>query len=366
MAIDYSGYYSFRSKMRAKKKSIFGIKDLGLKYLVEEVKLLYKVPASEDNIEIDEDIRKTKWKDSKRRSGQPKYIHPYRVACSLYKNGCDKKDIIVGLFHDILEDTEYKEEDIKIILESYVKIYLKLNEKDTTSFIEEVLDAVNRLTKKEIKKPKIPTLKLKSNIVINNLIIKGIKEEDREKGYIEENVNGHTIRIYLYYYEKANLNSTIEIPYRNISHTTYSDKKKGYIIIGKKVERIVSISLKDDDFQEDSLTACEKYEKDLEIYHKKMQEYIAEIGKSKIAKRVKIQDRIDNLKDFADDDDSDWIKDYIEETEMYYVPLAEGTGLEEELRFAIELAKQTQKVKEWHEKNDYRPLSIQNNQSTVR
>lgn len=364
MAINYLSY-SFRSQMKAKQESTFGIKDPGLKYLVEEVKLLYKVPAGKDNIVVDEDIRNTEWKDSKRRSGQPKYIHPYRVACSLYKKGYTNKEIIVGLFHDILEDTEYKEEDLKKILNSYVEIYLKLSEKEKTSFIEEILDAVNRLTKKDIKKPKNPWLKLKNNIVIKDLVIKGIKKEDRENGYIEENVNGHTIRIYLRYYEKANPNSTIEIPYRNINATTYYDKKKGSIIIGKKVERIVEIFLNDEDFQEENLTVCEQYEEDSKIYDQKMQEYVAEIAKSEIAKRVKIQDRIDNLKDFADDDDSDWINVYIEETEKYYVKLAEGTGLEEELKLAIELAKETQKVKQCHEKDDYKPLSIQKKQSIL-
>ncbi|MBQ5591835.1 MAG: bifunctional (p)ppGpp synthetase/guanosine-3',5'-bis(diphosphate) 3'-pyrophosphohydrolase [Clostridia bacterium] len=48
-----------------------------------------------------------------RRSGEPYIIHPVQVALILYKLGMDGESMIAALLHDVVEDTELTEDDVK-------------------------------------------------------------------------------------------------------------------------------------------------------------------------------------------------------------------------------------------------------------
>ena len=72
-----------------------------------------------------------KHKGQYRIGGQPYISHPLAVAEALKKEGYDTDYQITGLFHDLLEDTDAREEEIEEIGGS------------------QVLDAVRRLTKTE-------------------------------------------------------------------------------------------------------------------------------------------------------------------------------------------------------------------------
>ncbi len=68
-------------------------------------------------------------KDQKRNSGEPYFIHVFTTAKILAELGMDTKTIVAGFLHDVLEDTETKEEDL------------------VKEFGQEIVDLVNGVTK---------------------------------------------------------------------------------------------------------------------------------------------------------------------------------------------------------------------------
>ena len=52
-------------------------------------------------------------KDQSRKSGEPYIIHPLCVSLILAELQLDKESIAAGLLHDVIEDTDVKEEDLR-------------------------------------------------------------------------------------------------------------------------------------------------------------------------------------------------------------------------------------------------------------
>ena len=305
-----------------KKQSKFGIKDEDLKYLVEVVKFLYKKEAKDDNnnVIIDKKTGKPKLVDSLRRSGKPKYTHPYNVAAYLYNKGYSREYIITALFHDVLEDTKYTKKDIRNILEKYVDMYPNAINTDKQEFIDKVINAVDCVTKKgKISRPKAPMLKLKNKIIV----------------------------------EKC-----IEIS--EITFHEFFEKRQKAINIGGTLKRIALDNINISDLTDESQVELINYTRELRGYKAKMPDYINGIKESEndIARIVKVADRISNLTDFSPTDSSIWLEKYIRETVESFLDLAIGTDLDKDFRDAIKVAIHTQKVKEKNEHGDKGELSI--------
>ncbi|MGN0242792.1 MAG: RelA/SpoT family protein [Lachnospiraceae bacterium] len=60
-------------------------------------------------------LAKEAHRDQKRKSGEPYIIHPLCVAIILAELELDKETIIAGLLHDVVEDTDYTQEEIREI-----------------------------------------------------------------------------------------------------------------------------------------------------------------------------------------------------------------------------------------------------------
>ena len=73
--------------------------ELNPNYDIELIEKAYKLAAE-------------KHKDQKRKSGEPYIIHPVETAKILAGLGMDEETIIAGLLHDIIEDTDYTDEEM--------------------------------------------------------------------------------------------------------------------------------------------------------------------------------------------------------------------------------------------------------------
>lgn len=89
-------------------------------------------------------------------------------------------------------------------------------------------------------------------------------------------------------------------------------------IAGKEVADAVQILSKD------------KKLKDNEGY---MEIYISKIAESELTRLVKIADRIENIRDFVGLKNK---REYVEETEKWFIDLAKGTVFEQDLHIALE------------------------------
>lgn len=311
---------SYEVQSELKKQSKFGIKDVDLKYLVEVIKFLYKKEALDDNnnVIVDMETGKPKLIDSLRRSGRPKYTHPYNVAAYLYNKGYSREYTITALFHDVLEDTKYTKKNIRMILEKYLEEYPNAINTDKQEFIDRVINAVDCVTKKgKISRPKAPILKLKEKIKVEN-----------------------------------------DIEISEVTFHEFFEKRQKAINIKGKLKRILLDSLNISDLTEESQKELINYTRKLSGYKVKMPSYINEIKKSKIARIVKVADRISNLTDFSPTDNSNWLEKYIRETEDYFLDLASGTDLEQDFIEAIKVATLTQNVKKENEHGDKGELII--------
>ena len=92
----------------------------------------------------------------KRKNGEPYITHPLRIAERLRNEGYSDETVYAGLFHDLLEDTDATEEEIR--------------ERSN----EQVLEVVKLLTKRK-------DLKEKEYIenILQNPIAKAVKNADR-------------------------------------------------------------------------------------------------------------------------------------------------------------------------------------------
>lgn len=113
------------------------IEDYREKSVAEMFAVLEKLVIDRERKELGDDMfaealefANRKHAGQKRKDHTPYILHPIRVATHLQREGYDIRHQIVGLFHDLLEDTDATELDLKIFCD------------------EEMLDAIHLLTKR--------------------------------------------------------------------------------------------------------------------------------------------------------------------------------------------------------------------------
>ncbi len=90
---------------------------------------------------------KEKHKGQKRIQGTPYYIHPLEVSNILDKKGFSKEYQIVGLFHDLLEDTDTTYEELVQISNKKIADTVRLLTKEKGYVMSEY---INRIMKNEM------------------------------------------------------------------------------------------------------------------------------------------------------------------------------------------------------------------------
>jgi hypothetical protein len=264
----------------------FGIKDESLKYIFEVVKLMYAVDETDQdgNVIIDPLTNAPKKTTTFRRSGKPSYAHPYEVAYYLYRRNYPIEYVITGFFHDVLEDTNYTLDDISLVLDEYIKRYPeKVTNNDKESFKENILTAVDALTKKKhFSRPKEPT-------------DPPLMTKDRQRVTLTDMARG-------YYWRKG----TIE------------------------ENKVTRVKVTGEDLEHPEI--WEEKKKELEEYNELMNEYLNTVKKSDIAHTVKAVDRMVNLTDFSKNVDSFWLEKYSRETAEFFVLTDFLDGLSMELK----------------------------------
>ena len=273
---------------RIKLHNKFGIKDESLKYLFEIVRLMYMEEERDasGNVLKNPETGLPNKVPMLRKSGREACSHPYEVAYILWRCGLELKYPVTGLLHDVMEDTQYTEKDIRAVLEEFTKRYPdNLGCDNSQDFIEEIIDSLNRLTKKgDFGRPKEANPPLKT-------------------------LKGEII--------------------------TLNDMKRGMYwrrLAGNAVQRIkVSI----EDMEPESRLMWLRKKREIITYNKKMREYIAPIAEKHLSRTVKLADRISNLVDYRKDVDSLWIEKYSRETgEEVVMKLVDDT-IPEMLKFAL-------------------------------
>ena len=95
------------------------------------------------------EFMKEKHKGQMRDQGTPYYTHPLEVSNILKSKGFSKKYQIVGLFHDLLEDTNTTFEEIEKLTDSETAIAVKLLTKENGYIMKEY---IKRISENEIAK----------------------------------------------------------------------------------------------------------------------------------------------------------------------------------------------------------------------
>ena len=101
------------------------------------------------NLEKIKEYVKIKHGKQRRKQGTPYYLHPYAVAEILKNKGFDEEYQATGLLHDILEDTNGKQEEISSLSNNKVlqAVLLVTKEKDYN-----MQDYITRIEKNDIAK----------------------------------------------------------------------------------------------------------------------------------------------------------------------------------------------------------------------
>lgn len=97
------------------KKDWGGEKEEEYKRLMDKVKTYIKNPKSLEAIEEAYELADKAHAAQVRATGEPYIIHPLAVAYILAELEMDAQGIIAALLHDVVEDTEYTLEDIKMM-----------------------------------------------------------------------------------------------------------------------------------------------------------------------------------------------------------------------------------------------------------
>ena len=85
---------------------------------------------------------KEKHKGQKRKQGTPYYIHPLEVSNILKEKGFSTEYQIVGLFHDLLEDTNTTYEEIEKLTSKQIAEIVKLLTKEPGYVMREYIDRI--------------------------------------------------------------------------------------------------------------------------------------------------------------------------------------------------------------------------------
>lgn len=120
---------------------------------------------------------KEKHKNQKRKQGTPYYLHPLEVSIILKEKGFSETYQIVGLFHDLIEDTETTYEEILELTNEEIANAVKLLTKEKGYVMKEY---INR-----IKQNKIARI-VKIADRIHNLSETHLASEKFQERYIKE------------------------------------------------------------------------------------------------------------------------------------------------------------------------------------
>ena len=130
---------------------------------------------------------KEKHKNQKRKQGTPYYLHPLEVSIILKEKGLSETYQIVGLFHDLIEDTETTYEEILELTDE--EIYNRAFEKE---------ESIEETVMKDIEKEKMQqALKNLTEVqqrrielhIVNNITIRDIAQLEKvRKKQIEKSL----------------------------------------------------------------------------------------------------------------------------------------------------------------------------------
>lgn len=110
------------------------------------------------------EIAKELHKDQKRLSGEPYIIHPLNVASILDELGLDESSIAAGLLHDVVEDTHYSKENMKMDfgddIANLVEGVTKISEIKSHSKETEAAENLRKMLLASIKDVRVMLIKL--------------------------------------------------------------------------------------------------------------------------------------------------------------------------------------------------------------